>query len=35
MYYPIYIKEYLIYDVYHNDLNQIVVVRPNEENVLI
>lgn len=30
MYYPIYIKEYLIYDVYHNDLNQIVVVRPNE-----
>lgn len=30
MYNSIHIKEYLIYDVYHNDLNQIVVVRPNE-----
>ena len=30
MYNPIHIKESFIYDVYHNDLNQIVVVRPNE-----
>ena len=30
MYNPNYIKDFLIYDVYHNDLNQFVVVRPNE-----
>tara|TARA_X000000368_G_scaffold112523_2_gene87766 strand:+ start:4647 stop:5675 length:1029 start_codon:yes stop_codon:yes gene_type:complete len=32
MYHPTYIEEYLIYDVYHNDLDKLIVVMPSVGN---
>lgn len=34
MYLPIYIKEYHIYDVYHNDNNNLVIISPQEDKPL-
>jgi len=34
MYIPIYIKKYNIYDIYHNDNNNLIIISPMENNIL-
>lgn len=35
MYIPIYIKEYFIYDIFHNDNNELIIIMPLEKDPLI
>ena len=34
MYNPIYIKEYLIYDIFHNDNNKLIIITPGKDKLL-